>query len=184
MTCIAGLVAADGSIWMGGDSAGVDGYALRVREDPKVFFVKDFLFGFTTSFRMGQLLQHCFVPPERKDEQGLEAYLCGPFVDAMRACFKSGGYIWKENERESGGRFLLGHAGRLFMIDTDFHVGEARWGMDAVGCGSDIAMGALFCAKGKPEQRVRTALEAAAAFSAAVRPPFVILKLKKGEMRA
>lgn len=37
MTCIAGIVGEDGSIWMGGDSAGISGLSLQTRQDPKVF---------------------------------------------------------------------------------------------------------------------------------------------------
>ncbi len=54
MTCIA-AVAHEGNVWMGADSAGVSGLALAVRRDPKIYRVGDFLFGFTSSFRMGQL---------------------------------------------------------------------------------------------------------------------------------
>ena len=55
MTCIVGLI--DGRrVWMGGDSAGVSGLDITVRADAKVFRNGDFLIGFTSSFRMGQLL--------------------------------------------------------------------------------------------------------------------------------
>lgn len=179
MTCIGGLVARDGTIWMAGDSAGVGGLSLRVRADPKVFEVGGFLFGFTQSFRMGQVLRHCFTPPERKPDQDLEGYLIGPFVDAVRQCFKDKGYLYKNNEREWGGTFLLGHAGRLFRVEEDFQVGESRCGFDAVGCGADIAVGALTVAKGAPEKRLRAALTAAEQFSAGVRGPFIVKKLKR-----
>lgn len=36
MTCIVGVVEGH-TVWMGGDSAGVGGYALTVRADQKVF---------------------------------------------------------------------------------------------------------------------------------------------------
>ena len=58
MTCIVAVT--DGKkIVMGGDSAGVSGYSLTIRKDKKVFKRKDesgteWLFGFTTSFRMGE----------------------------------------------------------------------------------------------------------------------------------
>jgi hypothetical protein len=55
MTCIVGIVE-NGKVYMGGDAAGVNGYSVRVRKDPKLFKVGEFLFGYTSSFRMGQLL--------------------------------------------------------------------------------------------------------------------------------
>ena len=47
MTCIVGIEQ-DKTVWIGGDSAGVNGYDIRTREDSKVFVVKDVLFGFTS----------------------------------------------------------------------------------------------------------------------------------------
>ena len=57
MTCIVGLVH-EGTVFIGGDSAGVAGLSLVVRADEKVFRNGDFLMDFTTSFRMGQLLRY------------------------------------------------------------------------------------------------------------------------------
>ena len=66
MTCIVGLI--DGNrVWMGGDSAGVSGLDITVRSDPKVFRNGDFLIGFTSSFRMGQLLAFRLRPPPRPE---------------------------------------------------------------------------------------------------------------------
>lgn len=71
MTAIAG-VAEDGKVWIGGDSAGVGGLNLETRTDPKVFVNGDFLFGYTSSFRMGQILEHEFSPPKPYEgEQGM-----------------------------------------------------------------------------------------------------------------
>ena len=59
MTCIAGLVH-DGAVYLAGDSAGCSGWDLTVRADPKVFVSGSYVMGFTTSFRMGQLLRSVF----------------------------------------------------------------------------------------------------------------------------
>ena len=56
MTCIAGLIE-DGNIWIGGDSAAVTHYRMMKRADTKVFINGPFLIGFTSSYRMGQILQ-------------------------------------------------------------------------------------------------------------------------------
>ena len=60
MTCIIGLKHAD-RIYIGGDRCGAAGYSVTVRTESKVFMREDsldrpFLFGYTSSFRMGQLL--------------------------------------------------------------------------------------------------------------------------------
>ena len=67
MTCIVGLEH-KGKVYIGGDSAGVAGYSLSVRADQKVFINGNFIFGFTSSFRMGQILRFGFNPPRRHPE--------------------------------------------------------------------------------------------------------------------
>jgi hypothetical protein len=100
------------------------------------------------------------------------------FVDGLRECFKRGGYSKISDNEENGGTFLVGHKGRLFTIDSDFQVGEQVEDYAAVGCGDDIALGSMYSTIGKPvEERIRTALQAAEAFSTGVRGPFNILKL-------
>jgi len=180
MTCIVGIETSKGVI-IGGDSAGVAGYALRVRADEKVFTRTggraDWVFGFTSSFRMGQLIRHAFSPPlvPEKDED-IDKYMVTVFIDALRECFKDGGYLEKYDAAESGGTFLVGVRGRLYEIESDFQVARPSTGYEAVGCGGNIAIGALYATpKMAAEKRVRTALEAAEQNSAGVRGPFLIL---------
>jgi ATP-dependent protease HslVU (ClpYQ) peptidase subunit len=172
MTCIVGTVE-DGKVFIGGDSAGVGGYSLTVRADRKVFKNGDFVLGFTSSFRMGQLLHHAFTPPKRHPDTDIDKFMVTDFVNGVRDCLKTGGYAERSNEVETGGIFLVGYAGRLFRIDSDYQVGESADGYDAAGCGEDIARGALYAnPSGKPLDRLKIALEAAERFSAGVRGPY------------
>ncbi len=180
MTCIVGLVDGDGTIYMGGDSAGVGGYALTVVKAPKVFRNCAYLIGFTASFRMGQLLEYAFSPPTF-DGYCLERFMVTTFVDALRDCFKQGGYAQKNNEVESGGTFLIGCYGRLFTIHSDYQVTEALCGYDAVGSGCDLALGALHATRDlhlPPARRIERALEAAQAHNIGVRGPFIVEELR------
>ena len=173
MTCIVGIMHA-GEVWIGGDSAGVGGYSLSHRADEKVFTNGEFVMGFTTSFRMGQILRYRFTPPPITTAD-LRRYMATEFIDAARSAMKDGGYLKVSDGREDGGTFLVGVRGQLFAVEDDFQVGVSCDGYDAVGCGHDIAKGALFATQGMPpEQRINIALEAAARFSAGVRPPFVV----------
>lgn len=175
MTCIVGLVD-KGDVYIGGDSAGVAGLSLSIRADEKVFGNGPFLMGFTTSFRMGQLLRYKFDPPAQTVGQEDMRYMVTSFIDAARQCFSQNGFGDKEATR--GGSFLVGYKSKLYSIESDYQVGIPATPFDAVGCGSDLALGALYATAGlKPEIRVRTALEAASSFSAGVAPPFTILKL-------
>lgn len=177
MTCIA-AVAHDGNVWMGADSAGVAGFSLAVRRDPKIYRVGDFLFGFTSSFRMGQLLGYRFSPPQHHSDVCVERYMSTEFVDALRSALKDGGYARTENGEEAAGEFLVAYRGRIFRVCSDYQVGENLEPFAAVGCGADLALGALYAAREKsPCDRVTLALEAAAAFSAGVRGPFLVQTL-------
>lgn len=178
MTCIVGLV--DGNkVYMGGDSASVGGLDSSISNVDKVFKNKGFLMGYTTSWRMGQLLRYALRPPPRDPDDPVEQYMVVQFVNAVRETFRVGGWIHKENEREEGGQFLVGYGGRLFFVQGDYQVNERVGGFDACGCGYAYALGSLHSSKGEaPENRVIMALEAAAFFSAGVRPPFKVLSIE------
>ncbi|MYV56521.1 hypothetical protein [Streptomyces sp. SID3212] len=172
MTVIAGLVHT-GRVHLAGDSAGVGGYSLTVRRDPKVFRNGPYVMGFTSSFRMGQLLQHALRPPRPKGD--LEEFMVTKFIDAVRTCLKDGGWAKKDSEQEEAGIFLVGVVGRLFVVHADYQVGESADGYMAVGCGDDLALGALHATAAldmKPKARLTAALAAAERHSAGVTGPY------------
>ena len=163
---------------LGGD---VSTYHVEIRKDPKVFTKGEFIIGYTSSFRMGDLLQYRFVPPPLS-EGSLSEYMRTTFMDAVRTCFKDGGFAQKNNEKESGGDFIVGVRGRLFIVEDDYQVSEPLDGWAAVGSGTQIARGALFAIQKidhlivtrelEPCELLVVALEAAAHCSAYVRGPF------------
>ena len=174
MTCIVGFIEGD-DIWMGGDSAAASGWSLTVRADQKVFRNDSMLFGFTTSFRMGQLLRFALKIPDHDPRLEIEKYMTTCFIDAVRECLKAHGWASKEKESEQGGSFLVGYKGKLFRVDGDYQVGIPADGYDAVGCGGDIARGALFATPHLSGlSRADMALRAAERCSAGVRGPFHI----------
>jgi ATP-dependent protease HslVU (ClpYQ) peptidase subunit len=177
MTCIVGVQTQDGVI-IGGDSAGNSGWVRIHRADPKVFINGEYLIGFTDSFRMGQLLRFADLPKALDRHGGeLDRFVTTDLVEALRTLFKDGGYAKKESEREEGGTFLVGVNGRLYRIESNYQVGWTHDGYDAVGCGWEVAYGALHATRSlKPRSRVRSALEAAAHHSSGVHPPFTILR--------
>lgn len=181
MTCIAGLEA-DGKVWIGGDSAGVAGWSMTVCSDEKVFKNGEFLFGFTSSFRMGEILRYAFSPPEQLASEADHAYLSTRFIDSLRSALAAGGFKRTHDGVESGGTFLLGYRRSLYLVQDDLAVLRAAVGYGAVGCGHEIAKGCLYGTDtpewaGKPGSRVYRALDAAAFLSAGVRAPFTVLSI-------
>src|SRR5687767_7191450 len=112
MTCVIALRDGD-EIYMGADSAGVSGTSLQIRKDPKIYRVRatpgEMLVGYTTSFRMGQILGYSLTPPIYDPATPLERYMVTTFIDAVRDALKRGGVAKKDNEVESGGDFLIAY---------------------------------------------------------------------------
>lgn len=171
MTCIIGILD-QGKVYIGGDSAGVSNLSVTVRADEKVFTNGEFIMGFTSSFRMGQLLRYKFDPPKKSRSQTDMQYMTTSFIDAVRKCFKENGF----GNESVGGNFLVAYNNKLYNIDTDYQVGIPLNNYDAIGCGSEIALGSLYATAGmNPQERITKALDAATEFNAGVRPPFLIL---------
>lgn len=179
MTCIVGLEHDNGMVSIGGDSAGVNGRLdIRIRTDEKVFINGPMIFGFTSSFRMGQLLRYSLTIPEQLgSEKDDYKYMCTQFIDAVRKCLKDGGYASIKNNEEIGGFFLVGYRGKLYNVANDFQVGRSIGTFDATGCGESYALGAMAGGDiGLPaKERIERALEIASKFSAGVAPPFFVL---------
>ncbi|MFA5024137.1 MAG: hypothetical protein WC523_04235 [Patescibacteria group bacterium] len=179
MTAIVGLVE-NGVVWVGGDSAGVrsDDFSLVVRKDEKVFVNGPAIFGFTSSYRMGSLLRYSLSIPGQMEGQADEAFMNTSFIDAVRSCFKYGGYASLVEEKESGGTFIVGYKGRIYQIASDYQVEIPIDDFTACGCGAQICLGSMCSTQGQePEKRIQTALAAAERFSAGVRKPFIIKSL-------
>lgn len=170
MTCIIGLVH-EKTVYIGADSAAVAGYQIRATALPKIFHVGNFLIGYTSSFRMGQVLQ-CALLPEHDGEKSVTDFILTDFIDAVRTCFKEKGFAKIENNEETGGFFLVGYKGRLFRINDDFGVTEPMDGIAACGCGEAYALGAMMALDGiPPRERITRALEITAYFCSGVSEP-------------
>lgn len=177
MTAIAGLV--HGSrVYIGGDSAGVSGYSVTVRRDKKVFQNGPMVFGFSGSFRVGQVLEHALVIPERPADTSVDKFMCTLFVDAVRNALTDAGAMRKTSEEDNPRTlFLVGYEGRLFRVHYDLQVGESDDGYDAVGCAEDYVLGYLYATESvdyTPEQRIFGALACAERYSGGVCGPFTL----------
>lgn len=178
MTVIAAFVEGD-TVWMGGDSAGVSGWDMTVRADQKVFRNGPMVFGFTSSFRMGQVLRYALTVPTHHPDVDTDKYMVTTFIDAVRECLKTSGFARKNNEAEAGGTFLVGYRGRIYQIDDDYQVGLSVDPFDAVGCGHAYAKGALYASQHLTgHDRMHLVLHAVERHSAGVRGPFHVVSLE------
>jgi ATP-dependent protease HslVU (ClpYQ) peptidase subunit len=177
MTCVIGLVQRK-RIYIGADSAAVGNRFIRTTNLPKVFRKGPFLIGYCGSFRMGQVLEYCLeVPAQRKDEP-VTSFLVNGFIEGVRSALKAKGVAAVEQNKEKGGQFLVGYKGRLYSVNSDFHVGDMLDEFDCIGSGAPVALGAMKALEGLgPKQRIERALEITAYYTPDVCGPFHILSM-------
>ena len=178
MTCIVGLEY-DGKVYMGGDSEAASGWDMTVVDSPKVFKNDKFLIGYTSSFRMGQLLEYTLDVPENKLDDD-KKYLITEFIPAVRSCLKDGAYTKIENNQESGGFFLLGYNKKLYEVAENFQVLRTTSGFLSIGAGSSYALGAMDILRTRnmsPEDALLWALRTAGKFSNGVCSPYYVYSL-------
>lgn len=183
MTCIVGLID-NGITYIGGDSCGSNGYSGDTYRQPKVFHCKDTnnaVMGYTSSFRMGQLLMYAKDLFDElsisKDEINHE-YLVTKFIPNVQKLFSNGGFEKNTNGEKSSGEFLLGYKHKLYKIQNDYSVLESMNNYDACGCGEGYALGSLKTTEGlnmSPIERIHKALQSASKFSVGVSAPFHII---------
>lgn len=199
MTCIVGI-AWNNKVVLGADSAGMDAwYRTMPRRDKKLFRSgsddpnETMLIGYTSSFRMGQILEHHVSSPRHYADVDVHTYLVREWIPAARRALKDQGFTEIDNNRESGGQFLIGYRRRLFAVYDDFQVAEPQEPFWAVGCGADYALGAIHALihaervgglTGQhslvhpAEYYIEAGLHAARQFSAPIRDPWIIEKLE------
>lgn len=164
MTCIVGLETEDGVI-LGGDSAASGNSHTTSVKNQKVFNIgSQFGVGYTSSFRMGQILKRDF-DPRSFDYDGIDDkfnFTIEEVVPMIRKIMKDGGYSKVESNREKGGLFLFAVADELFKIQKDFSVIKPKK-YSAIGSGYKQARGSLYSTEHyNPEKRVKIAIRAAA----------------------
>src|SRR4051812_20592754 len=108
MTCIVAFKTKKGVI-MGADSCAGRGSQAVAVKTAKVSDVGEYLIGYTSSFRMGQILHHAMGAKKHNEKYDLTWHLVNVLVPEIREAFRSGGYLQNENGQEKGGEFLLAH---------------------------------------------------------------------------
>lgn len=178
MTCVVGLVE-NSRVYIGVDSSSVQGWTRRTTTLMKVFRRGPFLMGYTTSFRMGQLLEHQLDVPKQGEDEADMTYMVTKFIENARSLLKDKGFSKIESNAETGGQFLVGYRGRLYSIQNDFQVGEMSEGLDAIGSGGEYALGAMMALESmSATRRIKKALQIAAHFNMGVCAPFHVRSIR------
>tara|TARA_Y100000034_G_C6624881_1_gene272544 strand:+ start:25 stop:588 length:564 start_codon:yes stop_codon:yes gene_type:complete len=133
----------DKGVIIGGDSLGTAGILNTQRKDPKVFTNDRFVIGYSGSYRMGQLLRFSLKVKNQECDSDYE-FMCTTFVNAVRGCFKNGGFLTVNNGKETGGFFLVGYKGKLYYVESDMQVGVYETGYISCGSGNELALASIF----------------------------------------
>lgn len=198
MSCIAGVVEDDGTVYMGADALGSqDDDFVAIYSDMDKLFRKrlrillkdgqeipcaDVLVGISGTARFAQLLRYCVDfgtwNMNKLDAKGL---LIQQFIPLLIEKLRGSDHLAKEqNGIVRGYDFLVGFCGKLFYVDSVFAVHERADKYIAIGSGEYLALGSLHTtqldpafAKNRSRTRIETALSAAAKFCSSVGEPFI-----------
>jgi ATP-dependent protease HslVU (ClpYQ) peptidase subunit len=179
MTAIVAI--ADGSkVFMGADSCVSSGDLRLTLPEPKVHRLgEEMLAAACGQLRLNNLVRYAVDLPERTHAED-EGYLIREAIPALQAAFKEAGFTEIDsNVQTIDSAILLGYRGGIYKIGSTFSVMRiAEYA--AIGSGAAYALGSLYQTAPfgyRPEYRIERALEAAAAFSSSVAPPFAVLSV-------
>lgn len=140
------------------------------------------ILGYTSSFRMGQLLTYSTELIDKRDEPNINhEYIVTKFIPNVIKLFEDNGYGTNKSGEKEGGVFLLAYKDKLWKVENDYQVGELFDNYDACGSGEDFALGSLKTTEDmnlSPMERIHLALQSASKFSVGVQPPFYIINTK------
>lgn len=141
MTCIIGFVdKSKRKMIIAGDRLGSNGYTGEVINKPKIFKKKKVLFGYTTSFRFGQILEHHLKIPKDKRKIPYE-YIVKDLLPCIREVLETHKYSSKDDAGKSGTAIIM-YKGFVYTLQDDWSVLEYLNNV-SVGSGSEVASGAM-----------------------------------------
>lgn len=181
MTCIVGYEH-NGKVYIAGDSLSSNSSHGTVMTVPKVFQRGEMIFGYTSTWRFGQLLQFVFDHPPRYEGLSDLEYLITAWIPALATMLETNRHLEKETNGFAGcGYAIIGYRGNVYFLNGDLSLLHPKDGYYAVGCGDEFARGAMHVlTQGNvknPEDVVRKAIEAAAHHSVGVGGDIHIISL-------
>ncbi|EOR9074223.1 hypothetical protein FOI42_RS03815 [Escherichia coli] len=156
MTCI--IAYTDGNTsFIAGDKLGSNGFTKAIQTEPKVF-EKEFIkidesglnrtkevmaMGYTSSFRMGQLLTYKLDLPEQQSNQTFSQYLVLEVIPRIRTLFKEEWGARDTTQDVGGGQFIILHNHTIYEVQEDFSVLQPKTQITSVGSGTYHAIAAM-----------------------------------------
>lgn len=145
MTTIIGIVD-KGVVYMGADGKATFGWIGKSASLPKIIKKDNMLIGVSGSPRALQLIEHMAEHPAHDTEKESNmAYLVKHVLPVWHEVLKDSEFLQtKEGQENTNSHILIGYRGELFMVDGVFSLFMSETGYDAIGSGSEVALGALY----------------------------------------
>jgi 20S proteasome alpha/beta subunit len=192
VTCVVGVVGA-GGVLLAGDAQWSDDRTHRIGSEPKVFELFEVLaIAYCGSGRLGQILTYHLTDSLEEPSLVMDEHYWAvrEFIPYLRTVTQDHGHlhIRGENQVEELGQsaFLLAVRNRLFSVEADFSVNEHALPYEALGSGTDHAIGVLHSELGddkRPlvslndaESVAKKAIKAAAKFGNFVGGPISVVR--------
>lgn len=126
-----------GKVYLAGDRMASSWYEHYLVNAPKIFKIaEDFYFGYTSSFYMGQLLEHSFTPPPKYSEVSENKYLYTIVIPKIRELFEANDFGKKKDIKQNEpdlGQFIMIYKSRIFIFQGNASLLEVE--QAGVGCG-------------------------------------------------
>lgn len=194
MTAIVGAELPGKGVIIGADSESTHDNQSVIRTEPKVIRLDDrLIFAGAGPIALGQLAEEVWYNWIRSAvlahalKNGTHRRLVRSMVDALRVAAREAGLISRAPdgcEHFDGTTFLVGIGDQLWNINSWQAVYRRTGGLDAMGCGGPVALGALSAqqrwtseqpTKGSLAFAIIEALKIAAEYCAGVKAPFTYL---------
>ena len=138
MTCVVAYKTKS-KIGIASDKCASNGYTFSKYNQPKIFRNGGFIIGYTTSFRLGQLLEYRWIPPQRGEDQTENNYIFVSVIESIKDMLVVDGF----STNGVGGNFIIIYNKRIFEVQDDYSLLEVK-DYCAVGCGTDEAETTLY----------------------------------------
>jgi ATP-dependent protease HslVU (ClpYQ) peptidase subunit len=189
MTCVVGLIDGD-TTYLGADSCASGGWREQTLLHKKVFKLRDTqnaILGFSGTIRDLNLLQYAEDLIDKRDEPDIDhKYIVTKFIPNVIRLFNNN--LRNSSDKGIGefeSYFLLGYKNKLWLIESNYSVFETKDNYQAIGCGTNYALGSLHSTNDTdltPVERIHKALQAASKFSSGVSAPFYIINTENDEV--
>jgi len=173
MTCIVGIQN-DKGCWIGTDSFSGSADSKGIMKEGKFVRCGKFTIGYTTSFRMAQIIDNLNKKPKTIYE----------FCEVIRDALKEKGFSEIDNNKEIGGTMIVSDGIEMWHVGSDFAYTQDSRNLYAIGSGYAYALGAMFVTRNEyPKQSedwmLRAGLQVASECIPTVISPFHIRKIEE-----